>query len=90
MNRGWKDLLFRRNVPGAKLDEKKQKLFYLACYDVDRFRRFVFESGFLDVFDVDPARLERMKTDDIEMMQFGCDYAKFSLGMEETMKAKQK
>ncbi|HSW61702.1 MAG TPA: YkgJ family cysteine cluster protein [Dissulfurispiraceae bacterium] len=86
MNRGWKDLLFRRNIPGAKLDDKKQKLFYMACYDVDRFRRFIIESGFLDLFVVAPTKLERMKTDDIEMMQFGCDYIKYTLGMEETLK----
>lgn len=88
MNRGWKEILFRRNLPGHELDDKKQKAFYMACYDVDRFRRFVFESGFINSFDIDPKRIEAMKTDDQEMMKFGFDYTKFILMMEETLKKK--
>ncbi|HMK44950.1 MAG TPA: YkgJ family cysteine cluster protein [Dissulfurispiraceae bacterium] len=90
MNRGWKAMLFRRNQPGAKLDERKQKAFYMACYDVDRFRRFVFESPFLASFEIDAERLERAKHDDIEMMRLGFDYTKYILGMEETLRAKNK
>ncbi|MCL4491319.1 MAG: YkgJ family cysteine cluster protein [Nitrospirae bacterium] len=88
MNRGWKEILFRRNLPGHELDEKKQKAFYMACYDVDRFRRFVFETKFLEAFDVDGKRVEKMKADDTEMMKFGFDYTKFILMMEETLKKK--
>jgi len=62
MNRGWKEILFRRNLPGHSLDEKKQKAFYMACYDVDRFRRFVFESKFLEMFDVDEKTLKKIPT----------------------------
>ncbi|OGW23592.1 MAG: Fe-S oxidoreductase [Nitrospirae bacterium GWB2_47_37] len=88
MNRGWKDILFRRNLPGHSLDDKKQKAFYMACYDVDRFRRFVFESGFLDKFDIDEKRLEKLKNDDTEVMKLGFDYTKYIFMMEETLKLK--
>ena len=90
MNRGWKEILFRRNLPGNALDEKIQKAFYMASYDVDRLRRFVFESPFLQHFDIDPARLEKIRNDEIELMKFGFDYTKFILGMEETLKTKKK
>jgi Fe-S-cluster containining protein len=86
MNRGWKDILFRRNLPGHSLDEKKQKAFYMACYDVDRFRRFVFESKFLEMFDIDEKTLERIKNDETELMKFGFEYTKYILMMEETLK----
>lgn len=89
MNRGWKDILFRRNLPGHSLDEKKQKAFYMACYDVDRFRRFVFESKFLEMFDIDEKTLERIKNDETELMKFGFDYTKYILMMEETLKPKK-
>lgn len=85
-NRGWKEILFRRNLQGHKIDEKKQKAFYMACYDVDRFRRFVFESGFLNKFDVDEERIKKIKDDDVEMMKFGFDYTKYILMMKETLK----
>lgn len=89
MNRGWKEILFRRNLPGHSLDEKKQKAFYMACYDVDRFRRFVFESKFLEMFDVDEKTLEKIKSDEIELMKFGFEYTKYILMMEETLKRKK-
>jgi Fe-S-cluster containining protein len=90
MNRGWKEILFRRNLPGHSLDEKKQKAFYMACYDADRFRRFVFESKFLEMFDVDEKTLERIKNDETELMKFGFEYTKYILMMEETLRPKTK
>lgn len=89
MNRGWKEILFRRNLTGNELDEKKQKAFYMACYDLDRFRRFIFESKFLDAFAVEPERVEKIKHDEAELMQFGFDYTKYVLMMEETLRKKQ-
>jgi len=85
MNRGWKDILFRRSLPGVEVDEKKQKAFYMACYDVDRFRNFVFESKFLAVFDIDKKTLEKIKKDELALMKFGFDYTKYILMMEETL-----
>lgn len=90
VNRGWKEILFRRNLPGHSLDEKKQKAFYMACYDVDRFRRFVFESKFLEMFDIDEETLKRIKNDEVELMKFGFEYTKYILMMQETLKLKTK
>jgi len=89
MNRGWKDILFRKDAPGTQLDEKIQKAFYMACYDVDRFRDFVFGSRFMDIFDIPKKRIEKMRSDEIELMKFGFDYTKYILGLEETLKTKK-
>ena len=40
------------------LTPQQTDMFYMACYDLDRFRRFVFETRFLQLFDVDEARVE--------------------------------
>lgn len=88
MNRGWKEILFRRDLPGHALDDKKQKAFYMACYDVDRFRRFIFESKFLETFDIEEERLEKIRNDELEVMKLGFDYTKYVLGIEETLKKK--
>lgn len=89
MNRGWKELFFRKNIPGQKLDERKQKAFYMACYDIDAFRRFVFESRFLDIFDVPKERIEKIRNEETELMNFAFDYMKFLLMMKETLKLKR-
>lgn len=90
LNRDWKSILLLRNMPGLVLDEKKQAMFYLACYDMAGFRRFIFKSGFLDNFEVDDASREKIRTDDVELMLFGFKFLKYILMMEETLKAKKK
>lgn len=88
-NRDWKSIVLMRNVPGKELDDKKQAMVYMACYDMDRFRRFVFESRFLDVFEVEEGQRELLRADDVALMRFGSRFLKYILMMEETMKAKE-
>ena len=70
------------------LDEKKQFQFYMASYDIDSFRRFVFDSRFLDVFDIDDEMVEKIKNDDIELIKFGVKYIKYVMMLEESLKVK--
>lgn len=88
MNREWKELLMRKNIPGQHLDPKKQSQFFMASYDLDRFRRFVFESKFLDVFDLNRDEMETIKTDEVGLMKFAFKYIKFIMMMEKTLKVK--
>ncbi len=90
LNRDWKSIVLMRNVPKEPIGEKKQAVFYLACYDTDRFRRFIFDSKFLDHFEVDDSSREKLRTDDIHLMLFGFKFLKYILMMEETLKAKGK
>lgn len=86
VNREWKGVQLRKNLPGQlDLDEKKQAQFWLASYDLDGFRRFIFDSKFLDVFDIDPETVEKLKIDDIELIQFGAKYIKYIMMMEKTL-----
>ena len=61
----------------------------MACYDLDRFRRFVFESSFLDRFEVDETRAEAMREDDEELLEFAMQWLRFVLFGERTMKVKK-
>ena len=54
-------------------------MFYMACYDLDRFRRFVFETRFLELFEVDEARVEAMRSDDQELLDFAIQWLRFRL-----------
>jgi uncharacterized protein len=91
MNREWKAMMLRRDADARQaIDEKKQKMFYLASYDLDNFRRFVLESRFLDIFDVDPETLAAIKVDDVALMKFGFNYLKYLLVIEQGLKLKEK
>ena len=88
MNKEWKELQLRRHPFGKNLDSNKQAQIYTASYDMDRFRRFVFESKFLDVFDIDAEEIEKIRTDDVALMRLGIKYVKYLLMIEETLKVK--
>jgi hypothetical protein len=53
---------------------------------LDRFRRFVFETRFLQLFDVDEARIEAMRKSDLELSDFAMQWLRFSLFKEKSMK----
>lgn len=46
----------------------------MASYDIDRFKRFVFESRFLNIIDIDRKEIEKIRTDEVELMKFGLKY----------------
>ncbi len=89
VNKEWKTLMLRTNLPNEpELSEKKQFQFYMASYDQDRFRRFIFDSKFLDVFDIDDETIEKIKNDDVELIKFGVKYIKYVMMLEESLKVK--
>jgi len=68
---------------------QKLSMFFMACYDLDRFRRFVLETRFLNLFDVDEYRVEALRTDDEELLEFAFDWLAFTLFHEKRMKLKR-
>jgi len=69
-----------------QLPPDKVEMFFLVCYDIDRFRKFVFESSLLKKFIVDDDTIAAIKEDDIELLKFGYNFLHFSLFREPTMK----
>jgi len=68
------------------LPPQKMDMYYMACFDLDRFRRFVFDTRFLSLFLVDEARVEALRTDDEELLEFGIQWLRFTLFGEKSMK----
>ena len=73
---------------GKKLSPPQLEMFYTVCYNIDKFREFVFGSTFLKRFDVENEVIERIKTSDEELLKFGFQWLKYSLFGEKTMKVK--
>jgi Fe-S-cluster containining protein len=68
------------------LTPEKVDMYLMACYDLDRFRRFVFETRFLELFDVEESRREAIRTDDEELLDFAMEWLRFSLFNEKRMR----
>jgi len=75
---------------GNKLDRGRSKLLYTACYDLDAFKRFLFETRFFDVYDVEKEIIEKIENDEEELLRFGYRWVRFSLFSEDTLKLKDK
>ncbi|MFH1625993.1 MAG: YkgJ family cysteine cluster protein [Pseudomonadota bacterium] len=90
MNKEWKEIQLRRNTSEqSKLESNKQAMLYMASYDIDKFKKFVFESKFLDILEIDKEEVEKIKVDEIALMKFGFKYLKYILMLEETLKVKE-
>jgi Fe-S-cluster containining protein len=74
---------------GTPLTPEQAAMFWMACYDLDRFRRFVFESRFLELFEVDEARVEALRSDDEELLEFALQWLRFCLFGEKRMKIRK-
>ncbi|PID76668.1 MAG: zinc/iron-chelating domain-containing protein [Deltaproteobacteria bacterium] len=76
MNREWLRLVMRRKSFGAQaeLSRPAKRMFFMASTDLASFRRFVFESSFLDTYIVDDETIEKIKNDDVELMMFSYKY----------------
>ncbi|MFP4474533.1 MAG: YkgJ family cysteine cluster protein [Desulfatibacillaceae bacterium] len=75
-NAPWYDLVVRkRSIPhNVKFNEKAKSMFFMASYNMDQFRRFVFESSFLNLFDLDKERIGKVREDDVALLHLGCDW----------------
>ncbi len=72
-----------------QLTEQTKKMFFLVSYNIDKFKAFVFESSFLDRYDIDAETIEKIKADDIALLKFGLKWLKDVLFKEGSYKLKE-
>lgn len=91
MNKEWLRLVMRRKSFGhqATLSEQAKRMFFMASTDLSTFRRFVFESSFLDTYEIDDEILEKIKEDDVELMLFSFKYLAATLFGAQVLKIKK-
>ena len=70
---------------GKKLTPPQLEMFYTVCYNIDKFREFVFDSTFLNRFVVAEETVLKIKDDDEELLKFGFEWLKYCLFGEKTM-----
>ena len=71
--RGWRQLILKKKSSGptiGKPSKRSLQLFFMACYDVDRFRAFVASDGFAEIYDVADEELKGILSDDVAALQF--------------------
>jgi Fe-S-cluster containining protein len=86
-NKDWVDLILHKKLRAGNLqpDEKSMKMFFMASYDIDAFRDFVFGSRFLEIYDIDEDILDLIKSEEIELVKFAHRWLKYVLFKETTV-----
>ena len=90
--RGWRQLILKKKSSGptvGKPSKRSLQLFFMTCYDVDRFRAFVASDGFNEVYDLPPEELVETLADDVKLMRFGFRFLRQVLFGEETIPVKR-
>ena len=89
MEKPFKKITMNKALSDKKIINKKiQEMYYMACYDLDRFKRFVFESKFLETFEVDTETVEKIKHDDVELYKFAMRWLEYGLLGQHVLKMK--
>jgi len=75
MNDRMLEVVFHPQRPaGTPLNERQVQTVIVACYNLDVFRRFVFETSFADAAGLDEAARERVAGDDTALLELGMAY----------------
>jgi len=89
MNDKWLEIIGSKKSLGPEIAvQKKIQMFFVASYNLDKFKQLTFQSRFFDLFDVDQELKEKMKNDDVALMGFAFDWLKLSLFGEKTLRIK--
>lgn len=96
INQGWIDILMKMaswrsmgGPMGKDVSAQTKKMFYMISTDIDAFRKFVFETKFLDTYEIDDELAEAIKTDDQALLQLGVGWLRNVMFNEATIAMKQ-
>lgn len=87
MNREWLEFILKRRSLGEMVSTipKVAQFFYMISANADEFRRFIFESTFLERYQVDAATRAAIKADDLALTRFGFQWLKSAMFGEKTV-----
>ena len=86
--RGWRQLVLKKKSSGPTIGKpslRSRQLFFMACYDIDRFREFVFADSFAKLFDLKAEERESFATDDAALLQFAFRFLRQVMFGEESI-----
>jgi Fe-S-cluster containining protein len=70
------DILSLKRGGKKKLTPQENDLFYMACYDLDRFRDLTFEERLWEAAALSEDRVEGIREDDIALLRFAIEWIK--------------
>ncbi len=92
MNDDWYRIILKKKSSGptiGKPSEMSLQLFFMASYDMDRFRRFVMSDSFVKMYDLTDEEYAALEDDDVALMKFGFQLMKQVFFGERSIKERE-
>lgn len=77
-----------RITKGDPLSGRQQQMFFMAAYNLDRFREFVYGSRFLQLFEFTDEEADSFSRDDERLLELSFRWLKFSLFNEPELRVR--
>lgn len=91
LGRPWRQLILKKKSSGPTVgtpSKRSLQLFFMACYDLDRFREFVASDAFNEVYELTADEKQLIQNDEIELMNFGSRFLRQVMFDEESIPMK--
>jgi hypothetical protein len=88
LGRGWRQLVLKKKSSGptvGKASKRSLQMFFMACYDLDRFREFVSSGPFNETYELPDELKQQILGDETELMQFGFRFLRQVMFGEESI-----
>ena len=88
LGRGWRQLVLKKKSSGPSIGRpslRSRQLFFMASYDLDRFRSFVASEQFRQLFALPEPELLELLPDDDKLMQFSFRFLRQVMFGEDTI-----
>jgi Fe-S-cluster containining protein len=90
MNSDWMEVVLKAKTLGiVEFGQKSLDLFFMVSSNLDMFRDFVFNSNFLDSYEIDPAVVEKIRNNELELLKFSLKWLRFTMFGEGDFKVKK-
>jgi hypothetical protein len=91
LGRGWRQLILKKKSSGPVVgtpSKRSLQLFFMACYDLDRFRDFVASTSFNEAYDIPWDEMQKLLSTDDELMLFAFRFLRQTMFGEDSIKMK--
>jgi len=91
LGRGWRQLVLKKKSSGPVVgtpSKRSLQLWFMACYDLDRFRDFIASTAFNEAYDIPWNEMQKILSTDDELMLFAFRFLRQTMFGEESIKMK--
>lgn len=82
----WMGIVTHPGLRNIQLPQRQQQIFYLASFNLDKFREMIFNSRFLSLFQIEDRETELIRTDETALLRLAFRWMQFCLLGEGTLK----